>query len=155
MQVAGAGERFVLGQMEADLGRCGCCTLVLHLLGWFEPATTRLQDAPAPSKRVVCLAISVRERVGRRKRPGMLLIDPNSRRLGSWWSLRQVTVRRQLVGCVPVLVDVLVCCRTLSLGHVELSRHAWLVLPCQTSPIPMIVATTGAGGGSHGVFAVR
>jgi hypothetical protein len=30
VQVAGAGERFVLGQMEASLVRRGCCTLLLH-----------------------------------------------------------------------------------------------------------------------------
>lgn len=66
MQVAGAGERFVLGRMEADLGRCGCCTLVLHFLRWFEPATIRLRDAPVVSKQVVYLAISAHESVGRR-----------------------------------------------------------------------------------------
>jgi len=30
VQVAGAGEWFGQGRMEASLGRCGCCTLVLH-----------------------------------------------------------------------------------------------------------------------------
>lgn len=33
VQVAGAGERFIQGHTKADLGRCGCCTLLLHLLG--------------------------------------------------------------------------------------------------------------------------
>ncbi len=33
VQVAGAGERFVQDHLEADLGQCGCCTLLLHLLG--------------------------------------------------------------------------------------------------------------------------
>jgi hypothetical protein len=32
VQVAGAGERFVRDRTEAGLGRCGCCTLVLHYL---------------------------------------------------------------------------------------------------------------------------
>lgn len=36
MQVAGAGERSVQDRMEAGLGRCGCCTLVLHCSGRFE-----------------------------------------------------------------------------------------------------------------------
>ena len=64
LQVAGAGERFVLGQMEADLGRCGCCTLVLHLLGWFEPATTRVRDAPVLSRQVIYPAVSTNEYLG-------------------------------------------------------------------------------------------
>jgi hypothetical protein len=32
VQVAGAGERFVRDRTEAGLGRCGCCTFVLHYL---------------------------------------------------------------------------------------------------------------------------
>jgi hypothetical protein len=57
-KVAGAGERFIWGRTKADLGRCGCCTLLLHLLGLFEPAITRLQDTPVLSKQVVYPAIS-------------------------------------------------------------------------------------------------
>ena len=65
--VAGAGERFVKDRVEADFGRRGCCTLLLHLLGWFEPAASRLQDAPVLSKQVVYLAISAHKGVGRRR----------------------------------------------------------------------------------------
>jgi hypothetical protein len=65
VQVAGAGERFIQGRTKADLGRCGCCTLLLHLLGQFESATTRMQDPAVLSKQVVYLAISPNERIRR------------------------------------------------------------------------------------------
>lgn len=33
MQVAGAGEWYIQDHTKASLGRCGCCTKVLHFLG--------------------------------------------------------------------------------------------------------------------------
>ena len=62
------------GSSGDGLGQCGSCTLVLHLPGWIEPATTRLRDAPVLSK--------------------------TNRLLGRSWSLGQVVVRRQVVGGV-------------------------------------------------------
>jgi hypothetical protein len=51
--------------------------LLLHLLEWLEPATNRLQGTPVLSKQVVYLAISARERGGRRSRQGRLPLDAN------------------------------------------------------------------------------
>jgi hypothetical protein len=69
--------------MEANLGRCGCCTLVLHSLGGSNRDRFGFQDVLVLSKQVVYLAIATSSRSLLAIFSGVTL-DANSWRGGCW-----------------------------------------------------------------------